>query len=313
MGLPREAPLAGGTEEILIAGEYFTLGDEAQVICGRRLARDLGFDTPEEAIGAELTIEASGLSPQASTSFQFEQKEVPVKVVGIYEVGRVMPGPMARTVLLPMDLMKGIPGVRFKPAMDFLKAGKEATQAGYSGVTVRVRRHDDLKPVEQAIQEMGFKTRTLLSQLEEMRTFFIFVDVLLASIGAIALAVAALGIINTLLMAVLERYQEIGIYKAIGASDGDLVVLFLTEAGVIGLLGGAGGVTLGWSASWILEAIVNAYARSEGVTAYLDVFAFPAWLLAATILFAALVSILSGVYPALRAARIDPIRALRRE
>jgi ABC-type antimicrobial peptide transport system permease subunit len=129
----------------------------------------------------------------------------------------------------------------------------------------------------------------------------------------VALVVAGLGIINTLLIAVLERYQEIGICKAIGASDGDLIVLFLTEAGIIGLMGGLGGLVMGRGVAWVLEIAANAYARSEGVMGHLDIFAFPLWLLAATVLFAAVISVLAGVYPARRAARVDPIKALRRE
>jgi len=137
-------------------------------------------------------------------------------------------------------------------------------------------------------------------------------QVLLAAIGTVGLVVAALGIVNTLLMAVLERYQEIGICKALGASDGDLVVLFLTEAGIIGLLGGLGGLLRGGAVSYGLEVAINAYARAQGVTSPLDVFAFPLWLLATTMIFAIVMSVLAGVYPALRAARVDPIRALRR-
>jgi putative ABC transport system permease protein len=178
---------------------------------------------------------------------------------------------------------------------------------------VRVEHRSDLAPVEEAIRQMGFKTRTMLSRLEEVRTFFVVLDVLLASVGTVALVVAGLGIVNTLLMSVLERYQEIGISKAIGASDGDLLVLFLTEAGVIGLLGGLGGLVLGRVVSWLIEIGANAYARTQDVTAQLDLFAFPLWLLAATVIFSIVISVLAGVYPALRAARVDPIRALRGE
>jgi ABC-type antimicrobial peptide transport system permease subunit len=129
----------------------------------------------------------------------------------------------------------------------------------------------------------------------------------------VALVVAALGIANTLLMAVLERYQEIGVYKSLGASYGDLWVLFLTEAGIIGLLGGSGGLLLGRIVCYGLDIAVNAYARRHGVTEPMQVFVFPAWLLAGTVIFAVLASVLAGVCPALRAARVDPIRALRRE
>ena len=76
-------------------------------------------------------------------------------------------------------------------------------------------------------------------------------------------------------MAVLERYQEIGLCKAIGASDGDLFVLFLTEAGIIGFLGGLTGIGLGWLMSWGMEAAASAYAHRQGITGRLDLFAFP--------------------------------------
>ncbi len=313
IGLPRHVPDLGVTEEFFVAGDYFGPGEDPEAILGKRLARDLGFDSPGDAVGASLTLEASGLSPGETATFTFLREEFTVKVVGVYEVPNMMPGLMGRAVILPVELMKEIPGVRFASALDRLKAGRDSANAGYSKATVRVGHHSDLDPVEKAIQEMGFETRTLLSQLEEMRTFFVFMDVLLAAVGTVALVVAGLGIINTLLMSVLERYQEIGIYKAIGASDGDLAVLFLTEAGIIGLLGGIGGLVLGRAVSWALEIAVNVYARSQGVEAHLDVFAFPFWLLAATVLFSVLISVLSGVYPALRAARVDPIQALRRE
>ena len=109
----------------------------------------------------------------------------------------------------------------------------------------------------------------------------------------------------------LERYQEIGIYKAIGASDHDVRILFLTEAALVGLAGGLGGLILARLVSWILQWGVNAYAMRQGVTGPLVLFDFPFWLLTGAVLFATLVSILSGLYPASRAARVDPIRALR--
>ena len=133
------------------------------------------------------------------------------------------------------------------------------------------------------------------------------------AVGSVALVVAGLGIVNTLLMSVLERYREIGTYKALGASDGDVRVLFLAEAGLVGLLGGLGGLALGRVVSWLLEVIVNGIARSKGIDEPVMVFAFPWQLLAGAVLFALAVSVAGGVYPASRAARVDPIRALRAE
>jgi len=313
VGVPRQVPLIGTADDLIVAGEYFAPGDAPEAILAVPLARELGFETPEAAVGATVTLNASGLVPDDAETFAFERKDLAVTITGVYTLPSMMPGRMGRVVLLPVDVMKEIPGIRAAPALDRLKDGGGPARAGYRRATVRVHRHTDLAPVEAAIQAMGFRTRTLLSRLEKMRTFFVVIDVLLAAVGTVSLVVAGLGIINTLLISVLERYQEIGICKAIGASDGDLVVLFLTEAGIIGLLGGVGGIVLGRAASWLLELAVNAYARSQGLTTHLDLFAFPLWLLAATALFSVVVSVLAGVYPASRAARVDPIQALRRE
>lgn len=324
IGLPRDVPLPGTAGDLIVAGEYFTPGAKPEIILGTQVARDLGLDTPQDAIGATLRLETSGLAPsgppaaagepaEAAKTFTFERKDLAVTVVGVYDLPNLLAGRMSGAVLLPVDLMRQIPGVESGSLLDRLKLGSDPTQPGYPEVTVRVRRHTDVAPVDKAVQAMGFRTRTLLSRLEDMRTFFLFMDVLLAAVGAVALLVAGLGIINTLLISVLERYQEIGICKAIGASDADVFVLFLTEAGAIGLIGGLSGLALGRAVCWGLEAAINSYARTQGITAYLEVFAFPLWLVAATALFSLGISVLAGVYPALRAARTDPIRALRRE
>jgi len=313
LGLPRDVPLPGTAGDMLVAGDYFSPGTAPEAILGRQVTRELGFDSPKAAIGATVTVAASGLSAGEAKIFTFERKDLAVTVVGVYDLPTLVAERMSHAILLPVDLMRQIPAVRSEPALDRLRLGLDPAKAGYAEAMVRVRRHTDVAPVDKAIQAMGFTTRTLLSRLEEMQTFFIFIDVLLAAVGTVALIVAGLGIINTLLISVLERYQEIGICKAIGASDGDLMVLFLTEAGIIGLLGALGGLLLGRAMCWLLEIAVNAYARTHGVSAHLNVFAFPFWLLGATVVFAAAISVLAGVYPALRAARVDPIRALRRE
>jgi len=192
-----------------------------------------------------------------------------------------------------------------------LESGGDPKAAGYASATVRVRDPKDLDAVETRIRGMGFHTQAILAKLQDMRRYFFAVQVLLTVVGTIALTIAALGIVNTLLMAVLERYQEIGLYKAIGASDGDLFILFLTEAGIIGLLGGLSGIALGWLMSFGMEALATHFAHRQGISGRLDLFAFPLWLLAASIGFAIVVSVVAGIYPALRAARVDPIRALR--
>ncbi len=127
------------------------------------------------------------------------------------------------------------------------------------------------------------------------------------------LVVAGLGILNTLLMTVLERYSEIGLYKSMGATTGDIRTIFLAEAATLGLVGGLAGLVLARATCALLEIGIRYYTASREVELLDHPFAFPPTLLVGAVVFAMLISVLSGVYPASRAARVDPIRALRGE
>ncbi len=313
IGAPREVGLVGMGSELLIAGQFFDLGgDEPQVLISEPMAKSLGLADAEAAVGQTVTLEASGLAPREDEAFEYRTRELAATIIGVYQPPQPAIGPLSKTVVLPVDIMKDIPGVAFGlrgPGHRYVSGPPR----GYSKAIVRVEHPSDLVRVENRLKELGLRTQTAVGRLDEMRTFFVFLDVLLAAVGTVALIVAALGIINTLLMSVLERYQEIGTYKAVGASDGDVVVLFLTEAVLLGFLGGLGGLALGRVVSWGLEIGINIYARGQGVEAPMVMFNFPIWLSLATIAFSTAIAVLAGVWPALRAARIDPIRALRGE
>ena len=311
VAMPREAALFGIEEEILIAGRFFDEGTEPEAILGAQIVRGLGFASPHDVLGKQVALEAAGLAPEKGRSFSFQRRQIAVTVVGVYDAPALLPGFAHRGILLPVEVIKQVPGIYFESAMNRLKAGITGGKPSYPSATVRVEDPSYLSTVEEQVREMGFQAHTVLSRLQGMRMFFIAIKVLLTVVGTIAMLIAALGIANTLLMAVLERYQEIGICKAIGASDGDLLVLFLTEAGAIGFLGGLSGLLLGWLTCLGLQAAATAYAHGQGVTGPLELFAFPWWLAVSAVAFAVVVSILAGTYPALRAARVDPIRALR--
>lgn len=312
IGAPREIGLVGSGVELLVAGRFFDLGGGTpQVLLSTETVERLGFESPQTAVGQTVTLEASGLARREDEAFEYRTQELTATIVGVYEPPQPAIGPLARTVLLPVDIMKDIPGVAF--GMAGPHRSSNIPPRGYARAIVRVEHPSDLVRVENRLKEMGLRTQTAVGRLDELRTYFVFLDVLLAAVGTVALVVAALGIINTLLMSVLERYQEIGTYKAVGASDGDVVVLFLTEAVLLGFFGGLGGLALGRLVSWGLDVGINIYARNQGVDAPLAFFDFPLWLSVATVVFATSIAVLAGVWPALRAARIDPIRALRGE
>ncbi len=115
-----------------------------------------------------------------------------------------------------------------------------------------------------------------------------------------------------MVMSILERTREIGVMKAIGGSDGDIRRIFLVESSIIGLLGGVVGIFLGWLVGKIINFGANIYIQRQGGTAG-ELFFIPWWLVGCGIGFAILVSLVAGSYPAARAARVDPIKALRHD
>ena len=311
-GYPPAVAKLAAFREGLKAGRFLDGSSPDEMLLTPGLAKRLGFDPPERAVGQKLTVVASGLVPGGTTLFNMEERRVEKSIVGIQDLWSGPFGGMDDRIVLPTAAMKALPGVPIE-ALDRMQRGQTFRPGELSRVTVWVTRPVELQPVEEKVRAMGFDTWSLAGQVKEMRKVFVLLDALLAAVGAVALVVAGLGIVNTLLMTVLERYAEIGALKALGASEGDVRVLFLSEAGLVGLAGGLGGLGLGRAVSWLIEIGVNAYARSKGVDQAIAAFAFPVWLLLGALVFAIVASVISGVYPASRAARVDPIRALRGE
>jgi len=192
---------------------------------------------------------------------------------------------------------------------------RDPERDGYDEVIVRTTGRQATLEAEQAISEMGFMVQSERQQVEQANTFFRTLQAILGGIGAIALLVAAFGIANTMLMAIYERTREIGLMKAIGASNQDVMTVFLAEAGGIGLLGGVGGVTLGMLLNGILSLVGKGMMQGQSVSPQgpSSITYTPLWLPVFAVVFAALVGLISGAYPASRAARLSPIKALKYE
>ena len=178
---------------------------------------------------------------------------------------------------------------------------------------VRVNDPVALTDVRNRLTELGFGSFSIVDEMEQIRTVFLIIDSVLGLLGGISLLVASFGIANTMVMSILERTREIGIMKAIGAEDREIKLIFFLEAAVIGFFGGVIGVIV----AWVLEAVANRLAyrfflKPQGAS-FVDFFSLPFWLAGSAISFALVVSILAALYPASRAARIDPVRALRHD
>jgi putative ABC transport system permease protein len=247
----------------------------------------------------------------AEASYSVVSREQKLKIVGVADLDpESMRGPTRAKVFLPLTLAERLHVMQPTDLREISRAASD--QPVYSSISVRVKNPTQVQAVEDTIKKMGFTTFSLLDASQSLRTFFRVLDLFLLIFGSLALAVASIGIVNTLVMAILERRREIGIMKAIGASDGDVKKLFFAEAGAMGILGGVVGVALGWAIGRIINLGTNVYLRRESLTP--DTFwSVPWWLVALAIGFSFLVSLVSGLYPAARAAKLDPVQALRYE
>jgi putative ABC transport system permease protein len=186
---------------------------------------------------------------------------------------------------------------------------------GFQAATLQVRPGGDLKAVAAAAERMGFEQHSAVEWFDAAKREVTLIAAGLNLFALVSLFVAALGITNTLVTSVVERTKEIGVFKALGATDRQVMAVFLVEGAVIGLLGGLLGLGLAWGLSipgdGLVRTLVQEQARQPLVSE--SVFEFPWWLVGSTVAFAAAVTTLAALYPARRAARLDPVEALRHE
>jgi ABC-type lipoprotein release transport system permease subunit len=193
-----------------------------------------------------------------------------------------------------------------------LSPGGEQNAKTYPHLTLDLDPSADHKVLADSIRALGFRPFSLAEEFQQIQKFFFYFDLALSVIGIIALVTASLGIVNTLVMSVLERRKEIGVLKSLGADERDISVLFLAESVVIGFVGSVFGIVLGWVISRIASGVGQAFMAREGIEG-IDLFALPLWLILAAMSVGIVTSLVAGLYPAARAARVDPTEALRND
>jgi putative ABC transport system permease protein len=320
-------------------GNFFSSDDAAQVIILKSFAEELlgrmpKRGEPEPAVAelakpllgktlilryaqrapAQTSASASPASDDVSAmeaAYSVVSKELTVTIAGVTDLNPdSMRGQGGARVYLPLKLAESL---HVMQPSDLRNAASDmAGTATYSTVSIRVVSASRVPQVEAAIKKLGFNTFSITDATKSVRQFFAVLDLFLGIFGSLALAVASIGIVNTLVMAILERRREIGIMKAIGATDNDVKGLFFAEAGAMGLVGGLLGVALGWMIGQLINLGTNVYMRRHDFPPE-KVWLVPWWLVGGAIVFSILVSLLSGLYPASRAAKLDPVQALRYE
>lgn len=323
-------------------GSFFSSDTAPEAILQKSFAEELLNETPplgapepdvadlaKPLLGKELTMRyaqrSASAAPQtaqtnrqgsasandfAGVSYSVVSREQNLRIVGVSDLDpESMRGPTRAKVFLPLKLAESL---HVMQPTDLRELSRDSDQPVYSSISVRVKNPAQIQVVEDAIKKMGFTTFSIADASRGLRQFFGVLYAFLGIFGSLALMVASIGIVNTLVMAILERRREIGIMKAIGASDADVKKLFFAEAGAMGVLGGVLGVVLGWAIGQLINFGTNIYLKRQSLPPE-HFWAVPWWLVGFAIGFAFVVSLVSGLYPAGRAARLDPVQALRYE
>jgi putative ABC transport system permease protein len=258
---------------------------------------------PPQLYGQQIQLVISKWDAQGVET----RKNLSLRVTGVLKETR---GESDWTIYMPLDQVKPINEWAINRRINYNKDG-------YSQVIVKVSDVDQVLDISQQITDMGFQAYTPQSFVQGINNFYKILQVIFGGVGAIALLVAAIGIANTMAMSILERTREIGLMKAVGATNRDVLAIFLGEAAGIGFIGGLGGVTIGWLAGQGLNVIAIVYLASQagqqgGPPPSVAVYT-PVWLPLFALLFSTFIGMMSGLYPALRAATMIPVLALKYE
>jgi ABC-type lipoprotein export system ATPase subunit len=298
-------PLAGSSAmPSLLAGAMPSSDVATEVLLTDGEAVALGFRSPAGAIGSRVTFSASSgsLVPTLVHTPVTKTLALQATVVGVVSDSYMPAG--APGALAPNGLIRAY--WTSLASVNGWKGGE------YASITLLADSGLSVESLRQRVVALGFQAQTFGDQFRHFEDLLGKLRVALLGLALVALLLACLGIANTMYTAVLERTNEIGVLKALGARSRDVLLLFLAEAMVIGVAGGLVGALVAIGLGRLGNAAVDRLTQSVTGTG-LDVFRIDLRVVLLAVVLAAVLSMVSGLLPALRGARQDPARALRHE
>jgi len=272
------------------AGELFTddtiAEDRDKVLISGAMLKLFGVEKPEDVIGKKVTFRV--FVPIAGS-----EEKTEIQIPKEYTIKGVTSDEASLVAIITLE--------EFQSHFQI----KE-----YERAQVRVLDGEFLTSTQEQIIANGFTVTALSKTVEQANKIFQGIQGVLAVFGGIALTVSAIGMFNTMTVTLLERTAEIGVMRTIGASSFDIVVLFIAEAVIVGLLGGVVGILIGGGIGLLANGALGVAASNFGGEA-VKIFKYPIWFLIFIEAFSGIVGFLTGLFPARRAAKINPLDAIR--
>ena len=259
-----------------------------EVLISKAVARVFNIENAKDIIGKEVSVSFLAIKTSESGQEDLDLIEQPsaFKIVGVVD------DESSSFIFFPISKVEGL------------------TIDSYSQMKVRVNSTDDLDIVRNKILDMGFAVAALSDVVDQANKIFGILQIILAVFGVVALVVSAIGMFNTMTIALMERTQEVGIMKSLGAARWDIMYMFVTEAMIMGFLGGVVGLLIGILGGEAFNLLLNLLAsRFGGKT--VDIFYTPLWFSTTIVVFSTVVGFITGLWPARRAAHLNPLEAVR--
>jgi putative ABC transport system permease protein len=281
----------------ILKGRNLNSKDYNSVLIGEGYLKTIGIKDKNNVVGKEITLTTS---TSESGLVALKPLNIKAKVVGI--INKKF-GDFSDIIVMPSTLGNKIKSY-YTLKDDYIK------EKGFDQVSLHAKDAGNVSTVGKEMKKLNYTYASRESIAKEIDGAFVIIKEVLAILGLIVLFVATLGIINTMIMAINERTKSIGIMKSLGASQKDINGIFLVQSGSIGFIGGIMGLLFSLLNTKIIEAFIQSKIKGDlqaGATIHMTV---PIWLILVSVGFSILIAVLSGVYPASKAAKLDPVEAL---
>ena len=272
-------------------GDLFIEGEGNKIIISSAVLKSFNISDDNEALGKIVSIKLY-LSKEEREGENMVKETEEVSLINDFDIIGIIEDESSSYVYVPFSDVSHL------------------NLPSFSRVKIKVSSQNEIESVRGKVIEMGFSVSALSDTIDEANKIFQAVQIVLSLFGAVALIVSAIGMFNTMTIALLERTQEIGIMKSLGASNRDIWKMFLLEAAVIGFLGGVSGILIGVLAGKLSNFGINKLASSLGGTE-VNLFYTPNEFIIIILAFSLIVGFLTGLYPARRASKLNPLDALR--